>query len=431
MMQHNKKSGVPWFAVRAVVIAAVAVAVGGLSATGYILGKDDPGPSSNESGRGGETSPTDAGSSAEADEESPFLSTSGSQIVDSRGKQVRLAGITWFGGEIPTTNTPQGTWKRPWADIVDQVVDLGYNTIRLPYRDEMLSPKARTGDIDFELNPDLEGLSPIEVFDRIIEYAGERGLRVILVRAMSEDFQKNGLWFNKKVPEERWIANLTALAKRYQGNPAVIGIELSNVPYDKVSAEEGPCWGCADADRDWKSAAERAGSAVQRANSDWLIFVQGVEWSRDTGLGSPGGNLSGVTADPVRLDQPGKLVYTTNDYGPSFLEQDWFKDPELPGNLPAHWDAQWGYLVDSEIAPVMVAEFGATLNDPRDEVWMRTLLDYLGSGPSGVSFAFYALNPNDFGTEGLWKDDWKSINQAKQEILEPVLAEVDSIPPPE
>ena len=77
-----------------------------------------------------------------------FWHTSGSAILDQNGQQVRIAGVNWFGME--TSNfAPHGLWTRGYKDMMDQMVDLGFNTIRLPFASEMLHTTAAPNGIDF------------------------------------------------------------------------------------------------------------------------------------------------------------------------------------------------------------------------------------------------------------------------------------------
>ena len=120
-------------------------------------------------------------------------------------------------------------------------------------------------------------------------------------------------------------------------------------------------------------------------NPNWLIVVEGVScpsgadanvWDNipDEPCGWWGGNLSRAGQFPVRLSTPAKLVYSAHDYATSVYQQSWFSDPSFPANLPAIWDRFWGYLERQNVAPVLVGEFGSTLADPRDAVWLRELM---------------------------------------------------------
>jgi endoglucanase len=138
-----------------------------------------------------------------------------------------------------------------------------------------------------------------------------------------------------------------------------------------------------------------------------------------------GGNLALAGQYPVRLNVANRLVYSPHDYGISVYDhQPWFDTtahPDFPANLPAVWDHFWGYLYKQNVAPILVGEFGSTLADPRDTQWLKALLSYLGSGVNGMSFTYWAWNPDSGDTGGIVGDDWNTVNQAKQSILSPYL----------
>jgi endoglucanase len=46
---------------------------------------------------------------------------------------------------------------------------------------------------------------------------------------------------------------------------------------------------------------------------------------------------------------------------------------------------------------------------------------YTGTGVNGMSFTYWSWNPNSGDTGGIANDDWTTINQAKQSILQPYL----------
>jgi hypothetical protein len=60
------------------------------------------------------------------------IHTSGNQFVQSNGVAIRLKSINWFGAE-GENYTPHGTWGRSWRGIIDQIKQLGFNRIRLPF----------------------------------------------------------------------------------------------------------------------------------------------------------------------------------------------------------------------------------------------------------------------------------------------------------
>ncbi|MET7483427.1 cellulase family glycosylhydrolase [Streptomyces sp. NPDC005538] len=349
-----------------------------------------------------------------------YWHTSGRQILDAAGQPVRIAGINWFGFE--TANyVVHGLWSRDYKSMIDQMTSLGYNTIRLPYSDDIFKPSTVPNSIDFSngKNTDLQGLNSLQIMDKIVSYAGQDGLKVILDRHRPDASAQSALWYTASVPESTWIANLRSLATRYAGQSTVIGIDLHNEPHDPA------CWGCGDIATDWRLAAQRAGDAVLSVNPDLLIFVEGVQTYAGVS-GWWGGNLMGAGQYPVQLTVPGRVVYSAHDYATSVAQQSWFSDPTFPANMPAVWDKYWGYLFRQNIAPVWVGEFGTTLQSTVDQKWLAALVDYLRPtstyGADSFSWTFWSWNPNSGDTGGILRDDWVTVDTVKDGYLASVKA---------
>ena len=354
-----------------------------------------------------------------------WLSTSGNQIVDSAGHTVQIAGVNWFGFES-STFAPHGLWTRGYKDMMDQMVDLGFNTIRLPFSSEMLHTSAAPNGIDFNKNPDLQGLSALQIMDKIVDYAGQLGLKIILDHHRSNagaGTSDNGLWYDSQYTQAAWINDWKMLAARYADDPAVIGADLHNEPYNGT-------WGGGGAN-DWALAAETAGNAIGTVNANWLIFVEGVGTYKGESYWW-GGNLMGVRDRPIDLALDDKLVYSAHDYPNSVYKQPWFQGADFPANLPAKFDQMWGYIYKEGIAPVWIGEFGTKLVDPKDAPWLEAITSYLGgdfnndgtsdlaAGQKGPSWTFWSWNPNSGDTGGILTDNWTGVNQTKMGYLTPI-----------
>jgi endoglucanase len=360
-----------------------------------------------------------------------FWSTSGSKIVDSAGNVVRFTGVNWFGFE--TSNLmPHGIWSANWKALLNQVKSMGLTVIRLPYSDDIMANQVVQG-VNTAVNPDLAGVTTLALMDKIIDYCGQLGIRVIIDRHRPDSGGQSKLWYTATVSEATWIANMKTLAARYKGDPTVVGFDLHNEPHADGTEPNGTgaCWGCGDPARDWRLAAERGGNAVLQANPDLLIVVEGVScpsgatpnfWDGipDPDCGWWGGNLTMAGQFPVRLTNPRKLVYSAHDYGMSVSNQQrWFLDPTFPATLQPFWESMWGYLVRQNIAPVLLGEFGSTLADPKDSVWMPALLSYVQG--LGMSWTYWSLNPNSGDTKGLLLDDWTRIDHVRYDVIHPFL----------
>src|SRR5262249_49952677 len=155
-------------------------------------------------------------------------------------------------------------WTRNWSQMLDQMAGAGFNTVRLPYSNELFDPASKPNGIDFTQNPDLAGLTGPQIMDKIVDGITDRGMMVILDRHRPTAYAQSELWYTDRVSEDTWIKDWVSLAQHYRNNPLVIGADLHNEP------RAGATWGDGNKATDWRLAAERAGNAVLQANPNWL-----------------------------------------------------------------------------------------------------------------------------------------------------------------
>jgi endoglucanase len=346
------------------------------------------------------------------------LSTKSSKIVDATGRPVLLRGVNWFGIETQL-HAPDGLSNRDYKDMLAQIKSLGYNMIRLPYSVQSLRSSDVNG-INFQLgsNQELQGKSPLEVMDAVIQEAERQGLLILLDSHRLNDQRIPELWYGDGFTEAEWIDTWKMLATRYRNQANVIGADLKNEPHGRAS------WGTNDEATDWRLAAERAGNAILAINPNWLIVVEGVEKNvpgQKLANHWMGGNLEGVGRFPVRLSRPNKLVYSPHEYGPGVFNQPWFSEGSFPNNLENRWEIGWNYIAAKGIAPILIGEFGGRQVDSssKEGIWQQKLVNYIRK--KDLSFAYWSWNPNSGDTGGILQDDWQSVNIAKQELLQGLL----------
>jgi endoglucanase len=347
------------------------------------------------------------------------LSTTGARIVDKTGTPVLLRGVNWFGMET-AIHVPYGLLYRDYKQMLAQIKSLGYNVIRLPYSVQALS-SSNISEVNFSLgsNTDLQGKTPLEVMDLIVQEAGRQGLMILLDSHRLDDNRIPELWYGDGFSEADWIATWTALANRYKNQPNVIGADLKNEPHGQAS------WGTGNQATDWRLAAERAGNAIQAINPNWLIVVEGVEKNVQGGqqlFHWWGGNLEGVKNYPVRLNVPKKLVYSPHEYGAGVFNQPWFSDPTFPNNLLTRWEIGFNYIATQGIAPIWIGEFGGRQVDTasKEGIWQRKLVDFIKE--KNLSFTYWSWNPNSDDTGGILLNDWQTVDAPKQQLLKPTTA---------
>ena len=139
-------------------------------------------------------------------------------------------------------------------------------------------------------------------------------------------------------------------------------------------------------------------------NPDWLIIVGG------TGSGN---FLSGAASRPVVLSVPNRVVYSAHVYswsGWGSSEGRYSKRP-YPSFVKALRE-NWGYLLEEDIAPVWVGEFGAPHSPSNgDAHYWKNLMRYIAV--MDADFGYWALNPrkpkmNEKETYSLVEDDWET-----------------------
>jgi aryl-phospho-beta-D-glucosidase BglC (GH1 family) len=358
-----------------------------------------------------------------------FLHVEGSKLVDWRGRTVRLTGVNWFGLET-NNQEPHGIWTRDYRSMVKQIADLGFNVIRLPWANQILRGGAKASDTGSfgksgpdpydgtnPINTALVGKSPLEIMDKVIEAAGEFGLKIILDNHSREPdgYMNEQVWYSDKTSAKQWIEDWVFLAKRYAGNTTVVAADLDNEPHGKAT------WAKGDPSTDWNSAAERCGNAILAANPDWIIVVEGTEKVGSDGYWW-GGNLTGVKTAPIKLIDATKLMYSAHEYGPEVHEQPWFTDASFPNNLPALWTAKFDFIMQQGLGHILIGEFGIkdrAAMGGKSGVWFDTVMAKLGST---YSWTFWCWNPNSGDTEGLLAYDWVTPVQWKLDALKPAMA---------
>ena len=383
-----------------------------------------------------------------------YWHTSGNQILDSSGNPVRIAGINWYGFETPD-EIAHGLWAQDYHAVINDIKNLGYNTIRIPFSNQMVetpivpqnfSQYNSTGPI----NTDLAGLNSLQIMDKIISYAGQVGLKVILDNHRSEageTAEANGLWYTSAYSSSAWVNDWATLARRYAGNPTVIGFDLRNEPHTPAgdTYAQGATCGTGVAATDVRLAYQQAGNAILAVNPNALIFCEGIGETPNSSGGFDstwwGGDLALAGQFPVTLSSPGHVVYSAHDYGPNLFQQTWFNSSTTSASLDAVWAKFWGYLYTQNVAPVWVGEFGTGNADAdvssstagSQGQWFSSLMSYIKSNPA-MGWTYWALDGED--SYALLDNNYDAtpVSAAKQSLLAsdqfPLAGAVNGTPSP-
>lgn len=334
------------------------------------------------------------------------LSTRGRDIVDTTGRRFKLSSVNWYGGSDELF-IPGGLDVQHRSVIAQTIRNLGFNSVRMPYSDEMVMLNPHILPHLLTANPDLEGMTALDIFEACVTALTDAGLAVIINNHITTATWCCGAdpcdsgWANDhlgpicrvKQSEEDWIQHWETIMARFVNNPRVIGADLRN--------EVRGLWGTMPWQR-WAAAAEKCGNRLLKMHPDWLIVVGGTESNND---------LSQAGTRPVRLDIPNRLVYTAHVYAWSgWGSSEGRYSKRSYESFACAMRSNWAYLIDDDIAPVWMGEFGAPAHPSEgDANYWNNLLRFLKH--LDADFGYWAVNPrkpkdNAKESYSLVEDDW-------------------------
>ena len=311
---------------------------------------------------------------------SGFLSVQGAQIVGPDGTPVRIAsvgltGMNIIGGRLQLVGPFHGI-----DGHVAAMKAMGFNCVRVDW-----------------INKTLDDAGAMTRLDQFVAACKKAGLKVIFDNHNNEatpaDWenaaqQKNGLWFdtgpgtdgtdgagNKgTISAARFQEDWVEFAKHWAGDSTVIGFDIRNEPCAHTSTPA--VWGVGGP-RDIHAMYEAVGNAILAVNPDALIICEAVI---DYKKGAYEGDLSCVRDRPIRLTNPGKLVYSVHEYPKEIGE---YPGPESGRGYIDRMNKMWGWLLTENVAPVWIGEMGASMLSSASREWGTTLLNYMNGKAAG------------------------------------------------
>ncbi len=314
------------------------------------------------------------------------LSTSGRFIVDAHGNRVRLAGVNWYGAS-ENEGVPVGLDVINRHVLAQLITSFGFNCVRFPFSAWMTEQTAPVPGQYLAANPDLQGATPIHVYDACVEALTGAGLMVIPNCHLLDfgwccaDQDDNGLWFNDRWPEARFAGTWQGIVKRYASNPLVVGMDVKNEPRPATVGGHvlSPTWGPGD-QTDFAVMYTAIGNVIHELNPHLLIICEGLGYATQ---------LEGAASHPVRLGQANKVVYSMHDYS-------WFHPQgQSEAAYAEAMNKAGGYLLTEKIAPLWVGEFGDSVSslaaNPGGISWWANIQAWLTG--ADVDWCWWALNP--------------------------------------
>eukprot|EP01113_Clastostelium_recurvatum_P048762 TRINITY_DN8946_c0_g1_i1.p1 TRINITY_DN8946_c0_g1~~TRINITY_DN8946_c0_g1_i1.p1 ORF type:complete len:381 (+),score=94.17 TRINITY_DN8946_c0_g1_i1:41-1183(+) len=318
--------------------------------------------------------------------------TSEDGVLKLNGNRFYMKGINWFGFETETNNL-HGLWSVTMASLLDFTQRNGFNFLRIPFHLELFTQNKSPQGLG--PNSDLNGLSALQVLDKVINEAGKRGIFIMLdLHSFTPDnFMTENMWYSSQYPESAVLSMWDRVIQRYANTWNVVALDLKNEPY-------GTTWNTNNPSTDWNAAAARIANYIHNnGGSKFLIMVEGTSSSPPCADACFWGeNFQGVHQAPVAVTLKKKLVYSPHTYGPGVSAQAYFSAGNYPLNMNSIWETHFGFLPTKTGNAIVLGEWGGKYDEqPRTKMWMDQLVSYLIAKGSTDQF-FWCLNPNSGDT---------------------------------
>ena len=351
----------------------------------------------------------------------PPLRTAGRRILDANDRRIKLGSVTWNGASGAEL-VPMGLDIRHRREIATTIRRMGFNTVRLPYSNEIVienpvvDPVHLSANLDLldgynatdALSYELFGPRALDVFKACVEAMTDAGIAVIINNHNTNARWRGGWnfcdasWKNDhfwplcqiRQTTESWIVNWKTMMEPFVDNPLVIGADLRNEPRG--------LWGMMTWDS-WATAAEKASEALLKMQPNWLMFVEGISSAND---------VSGTRQRPVRFSVPNKVVYSAHVYGWSGWSSFFMYTMRRYPAFALDMESRWGYLLRTDVAPVWVGEFGTKhQSNSFDLNYWNHLIRYLQEtdadwGYGRLDQPTSTIRGNE--TDGLLMNDWET-----------------------
>eukprot|EP01113_Clastostelium_recurvatum_P019737 TRINITY_DN232_c0_g1_i6.p1 TRINITY_DN232_c0_g1~~TRINITY_DN232_c0_g1_i6.p1 ORF type:complete len:756 (+),score=216.09 TRINITY_DN232_c0_g1_i6:134-2269(+) len=331
--------------------------------------------------------------------------------IELDGKEYQVKGANWWGLEDPGIRMLTGLDKASLGTYLNFLTTNNFNSIRIPLSvDWVLHPERVVQPWSVSAEPALVGKTSFQVLDHIFLEAQKRGLSILLDFHWFITFNEGqlGLWYSKgncqpnpegecrQFTEQDVMNAWSTLVGRLKTYSNFMGVDFINEAYSTT-------WGTNIA-TDWDGYVNRQAADILSRHPDFkgLFWIEGIaDAPNPAGCNfqqTPGhwwgGNLEFVQCKPLTVPAD-RLVWAPHTYGPSLYAQSYFNDPSFPNNMPAIWNAHFGYLASTQ--PVVISEWGG-MYQGATKVFQDALARYMASKKMGSFYWALVGRPGEVNT---------------------------------
>lgn len=171
----------------------------------------------------------------------PPLQTEGRHVVDALGKRFKLASVNWYGAS-DENYIPGGLDIGHRSEIARTIWRIGFNSVRLPYSDEVVLKNPWIPGRLLAANKDLVGKRVLDILEAVVNSLTDAGLGVVFNNHITQSTWCCGAnpcdaaWYNDYLgpicrvwqSEEQWLENWQIVMAPFVTNSLVISADLRN-----------------------------------------------------------------------------------------------------------------------------------------------------------------------------------------------------------
>lgn len=188
-----------------------------------------------------------------------------------------LKGVNWYGMETQDSAL-QGLDVRTMDELFGFLKANKFNALRLPFSLKFaLDYDSPVPGSEAFKDVELHGLTKRQFMNTVVRKAAEYEMVVLLDMHRLNDAFIPQLWYSDEFTYDHVLQGWDVVLGDLKPMWNVMGVDLKNEPSGSAS------WGSSSPATDWNLAAQDIGKHILSTHTDWegLIFVEGINWSRD------------------------------------------------------------------------------------------------------------------------------------------------------